>query len=342
MEDLSTGSIVTAQWSSITPIVEISGTIDRGQVHVTFACSLSGFSGTASFVGTWNVSQSKYVGTFTGFDGQTGAGAIVGWSSKAPMPTSKFAFGAATVNLNGEDVIYVVGSGDGLQFDQTLAAYHPTTDTWTTAGLAPLPHVREGTTAASLGGLIYVAGGHEPGGMASTRLEASDPVNNTWSARASMNTARAEFTLAVANGSLYAIGGETGMGGSGSPVVASVERYDPGSGPGTDSWTTVADMPAAGSYQASGTLNIKGRTTIVVVGGENGLTLLYDVVDDVWTTGSPIQAQGRMASGGVVNNTFWVIAAAGGAVQSTVTAGYFPETEGLNAHPDGWAYFGWI
>ncbi|HEX4983299.1 MAG TPA: HYR domain-containing protein, partial [Ilumatobacteraceae bacterium] len=274
-EDPATHSIVPTQWSLSTPIVEISGTIDDSVVHVDFACSLSGFSGTASFDGIYDGMQSKYVGTFTGFDGSTGAGALTGWSTKASMPDARFAAGAATV----QDVIYVAGGGDGSSFASALNAYHPDPDTWTNLGTLPTP--REGVGVAALNGLVYVVGGHEPGGVAGTRVEAYDPVAGSWSTKGPLNTPRAEFSLVVADGSLFALGGQQG---SNDPTpITSVERYDPV----LDTWTAMTDMPDARSFFAAGALNILGRTTIVAAGGTIGsnVTGLYDVATNTWTAG---------------------------------------------------------
>jgi hypothetical protein len=328
-ENPATRSIVPTQWSLSTPIAEISGTIDDGVVHVDFACSLSGFSGTASFDGVYDGMRSKFVGTFTGFDGSTGVGTLTGWSTKASMPDARFAAGAATVRVGGEDVIYVAGGGDGSSFASALNAYRPDSDTWTNHGSMPTP--REGVGVAALNGLVYVVGGHEPGGVAGTRVEAYDPVAGSWSTKGSLNTPRAEFSLVVADGSLFALGGQQG---SNNPTpIASVERYDPA----LDTWTAMADMPDARSFFAAGALNILGRTTIVAAGGTIGssVTGLYDVATNTWTAGARKPSTGGTSNGGVVNNTLWVITTNG---QGVLTEGYFPETSGPNAHPDGWAF----
>ena len=57
---------------------------------------------------------------------------------------------------------------------------------------------------------------------------------NTWEAVASMPTARAQLGVAVVNGKIYAIGGESNDHG---PILLNItEEYDPP----TNTWTTKA------------------------------------------------------------------------------------------------------
>lgn len=120
-------------------------------------------------------------------------------------------------------------------------------------------------------------------------------VRIAWSRKAPMPTPRAELGVAVLDGRLYAIGGESGS------RLATVEVYDPA----TDTWTARAPMPTARAGLAVGAANgkiyaIGGRVT-----GDSNQPLstvneVYDPANDQWTTAAPLplgtgRSCGRMA-----------------------------------------------
>src|SRR5437016_12348384 len=57
------------------------------------------------------------------------------WTTKAPMPTGRYALGVAAVN----GILYAVGGYNNAVL-ATLEAYDPVTNTWTTK--APMPTAR--------------------------------------------------------------------------------------------------------------------------------------------------------------------------------------------------------
>ena len=116
--------------------------------------------------------------------------------------------------------------------------------------------------------------------IAAKPVSAAAPVENSWVSKAPMHVARSDLRVAVVNGKIYAIGGNTQNG-----VVGVNEVYDPA----TDSWTTEAPMPTAAAV-ASGVFNNK----IYFAGGffdanyvASSLTQIYDPNTDMWSQGSP-------------------------------------------------------
>src|SRR2546425_902173 len=84
--------------------------------------------------------------------------------------------------------------------------------------------------------------------------------SGTWTARASMPTARVGLGVAAINGILYAVGGDPRGQPSGGDA-ATVEAYDPAS----DTWTAKASMPMARGFLGVAAIN----GTLYAVGGIN-------------------------------------------------------------------------
>ncbi len=126
------------------------------------------------------------------------------WTTKAPMPTPRLMFGAATVN----GIIYAVGGQEpGVNsWLATVEAYDPAADSWTTK--APMPTPRFGHGVGVIDGILYAAGGEVPNAGTAVN-EAYDPVSDTWTTKVPMLEWRREFGAAVLNGRLYAVGGSS-------------------------------------------------------------------------------------------------------------------------------------
>jgi N-acetylneuraminic acid mutarotase len=111
-------------------------------------------------------------------------------------------------------------------------------------------------------------------GQVSTSLA----VEETWTSKADMPTARFCVSTSVVDGRIYAIGGGQSPYGS---YLSTVEEYDPA----TDTWTTKADMPTGRSGHAASVVNGK----IYIIGGEPSeqasLATVeeYDPTTDTWT-----------------------------------------------------------
>jgi N-acetylneuraminic acid mutarotase len=113
-------------------------------------------------------------------------------------------------------------------------------------------------------------------GLASISLAVED----TWTQKADMPTARKDLSTSMVNGKIYAIGGSPGKAGS----LSTVEEYDPA----TDTWTTKADMPTARWGFSTSVVNGK----IYAIGGSPGepadagvfsTVEEYDPATDIWT-----------------------------------------------------------
>jgi len=173
------------------------------------------------------------------------------WTTKAPMPGARSALQSAVVN----GVIYVFGgdnavsTGNSNAFSPlvTVQAYDPATNTWTTK--ASMTLARERFAIAESGGIIYVLGGFIPSGSAgnvatTNTMHAYTVSTNAWSTKASMNTARNDFTAVALNGVIYAMSGQSS---------STVEAYDIA----TNTWTNKASLTQInsqpiGSFTASG------------------------------------------------------------------------------------------
>lgn len=316
----SSGAVSTSWGSPNT--VQVNGTVTAPtapapQVNLTLTCiPANGATGslTASWTGT------RYEGTAT-LSGTTVPVVLTGWSTKAPMPTAHWSFGAATVN----GIVYAMGGGNP-SLAQPVDAYDPATNAWTTVG--QMQTSREGAAIAALGDKIYVAGGHVSGGAASGVFEVYDPAANSWLSLAAMPTARAHFALVAAGGKLYAMGGDTGP--NNSATTAVVEQYDPE----TNQWISRASMTVPRNFFVAGALN--SGATIVVAGGAGtgSSTELYNVAGNNWASGPSMQTQSVNAAAAVVNNALFVFG--GGSSGNTVQM-FRPV---IGTLPTGWSVLG--
>ena len=186
------------------------------------------------------------------------------WTRKADMPTARL-FPRSEV-VNGK--IYVIcGTYANLQ---KVEAYDPATDIWTRK--ADMPTRRAIPAHGMVNGKIYVIGGETSlHARASATVEEYDPATDTWARKADIPTPRARSASCVVDGKIYVFGGGTG-GGSGYPVMSTVEAYDPA----TDTWTRKADMPRVNELLSTSVVG--GR--IYAIGGLI-LTVLYKVAVSV-------------------------------------------------------------
>src|ERR1700730_6543222 len=154
------------------------------------------------------------------------------WTSKPAMPTARAAL--AVGDFNG--ILYAVG-GYNTDFLTTVEAYDPATNAWTAK--ASMPTKRPSLAAGVVNGILYAIGGlggfGPPPPATLNTVEAYDPTTNTWTAKASMPTARLGLAVCVVHNILYAVGGED----ANRVILNTVDAYDPT----TNTWTTKAAMP---------------------------------------------------------------------------------------------------
>lgn len=140
---------------------------------------------------------------------------------------------AAVAELGGK--VYVIGGDRDGAATATVSVYDPAADAWTEA--APLPEPRTALAAGALNGRLYAVGGtaENPAtgkARASGTVFAFDPGTNAWTAGPSLTTPRSDLAVTVADGRLYAIGGQDG-----GRVLARTEVSD------GRAWMGVADLP---------------------------------------------------------------------------------------------------
>ena len=150
---------------------------------------------------------------------------------------------------------------------------------------------------------------------------ASDELTeDTWTAKASMNEARAGLGVAMVNGKIYAIGGTTASGQyppdvSKGGFVGTNEEYDPA----TDKWIPRASMPTPRDYFAITAFQNK----IYCIGGIVGFSVdeqsgrnsyittsvneVYDTVTDTWVTKKAIPFSAEKLLANEVNGEIYVM-----------------------------------
>jgi len=137
------------------------------------------------------------------------------WTTKAPMPTGRWALSTAVV----DGKIYAMGTGQG---GNTVEEYDPATDTWTSKAsmLIGIGYFDTGV----VDGIIYTLGGASGSASSYSRVFAYDPSADEWSEKTAMSTARWGLCAGVVNGKIYAIGGTSGW-----PVspLSTNEEYTP-------------------------------------------------------------------------------------------------------------------
>ena len=84
----------------------------------------------------------------------------------------------------------------------------------------------------SLNYLSCLLGGNDGASCLNT-MERYDPVADSWTCLAPMNTRRSTHDVTVIDGTLYAVGGNDG-----SSSLNTIEKYDPE----TNKWTSVVSM----------------------------------------------------------------------------------------------------
>ncbi|MFA6091543.1 MAG: hypothetical protein WCU88_00425 [Elusimicrobiota bacterium] len=230
------------------------------------------------------------------------------WTTKAAMPTARYAAGAVVVGGK----LYVIGGGNGPYLADN-EVYDPVTDGWTVK--AAMPTARRWITPAVVGGKIYVVGGTNGPNLADN--EVYDPVTDGWTVKAAMPTARQAAIAAVVSGKIYVIGGWV-TGGS-----AYNEVYDPS----TDAWTTKTAMPTP-RYSAAGAA-ISGK--IYVIGGIDGSSLadneVYDPATDGWAVKAALPMARYNAAAAVIGGKAYVIGGYDGSSNLAMTEAYDPATD---------------
>jgi hypothetical protein len=185
------------------------------------------------------------------------------WSFAAVMPAPQRYRHTATLLSDGN--VLVVGGVDADTFDpgylQAMGSaelYHPSTDSWSSAGSMSTP--RLSNTATRLAdGTVLVTGGNTNTSIAVASAELYHPSTNSWSSAGSMSTARSsQSATLLPDGTVLVTGGRDAT----LTAVASAELYHPS----TNSWSPAGSMATARSSQTA-TLLSDGR--VLVAGGRD-------------------------------------------------------------------------
>ena len=151
------------------------------------------------------------------------------WKTMASMSTLSGCVQASVVN----GILYAVGTA--YNGTVVVEAYDPATNLWsvkTPLILPPNNASLQGFATAALDGNLYILGGMGSHGSLS-KVNAYDPMTDTWSTKAPMPTQRSWLGAGVVNGILYAVGGSWPL------IFGLVEAYNPK----TNTWATMTSMP---------------------------------------------------------------------------------------------------
>lgn len=198
------------------------------------------------------------------------------------------------VTLN--NLIYVIGGYDGVEYFNTVHCFDPATDTWREC--ACMHDLRCYGCFTTLGDEIYAMGGHNGHHRLDT-VEKYCPASNQWRRVCSMNSIRSDAGAAALNYKIYVAGGFNG-----DEVLNSVEVYSPW----TDTWRMVRHMLSP----RSGVNLITHNSHMYVIGGFNARTRLtscerYNPKYDWWETiASMNMGRSNMASV-ILDNSIYVI-----------------------------------
>jgi hypothetical protein len=170
------------------------------------------------------------------------------WAPGVQMPEERsdhqavFCFGKIIIlgglNMTGEAVA-------------TTWEFDPIIETFAT-GKAAMPTARYRFGATCLEGRVYVAGGYPTkaagdAGQCLSTVDVYDVATDTWSAAPPLSLARGDLALAVAEGTIFAMGGYGYEYPYPDPANEANEAYSPASG----TWTTMMPLPGGGKGDIS-------------------------------------------------------------------------------------------
>jgi len=250
------------------------------------------------------------------------------WSTKAPLPTTRFEVGVVAV----DGKVYVIGGeSNGEQATRLNTVYDPATDRW--SELAPIPHETSHPGVAASKNKIYVFGGFTgvPHVGAMDIAFEYDIATNKWRALPPLSSPRASVGTVVVNGTVHAISGR----GLDKVTVNTHEIFDPATG----KWSKAAPLPTPRDH--AGVIAVDGK--IHVIGGRTAegtdVVKLHDVYDpktDSWKSAAPLPTA---RSGGAIVYYQGLILYVGGEYRSPKPGGGgegFAENEAYDPKTGKW------
>ncbi len=197
-------------------------------------------------------------------------------------------------------------------------------DSWS-SGTA-MPTATQRSSAATLGGSIYVIGGANASGTVVSNVQIYNPATNKWTTGTALPAATQNSSAAVVNNVLYVFGGDNGV----STPTNAVWAYNPTS----KAWTSMAAMPTA----RNGTLAVVEGGKVYVMGGNLGgganfvaTVESYNPATNTWATETSMASAKDFPAGGLIGTT--IVSADGAPSGSQVTG----DTEGYNATTNSWS-----
>jgi N-acetylneuraminic acid mutarotase len=247
------------------------------------------------------------------------------WATKAPLPSPVLYLGVGSHNAR----VYTFGGASaadgGTLVLNTVRAYDPTSNTWSTK--ASMPTARSGPGVGEIDGIFYVVGGETATSTKLQTLEAYDPATNTWSTKMPMPTGRSLATsTAVVSGVLYVIGGT--VAGACTNVV---EAYDPR----TNMWSTKTPMPTPRCHHATVARHglvyaIGGAGT---GGGQYQTVEVYNPATNTWSTSAAPMPTGRQFPAvAVIDGTLYAVGGYSAAGIHDQVEAYHPDTDSWTTH----------
>jgi hypothetical protein len=231
-------------------------------------------------------------GSVAGSGGQ--AGSVVGSGGAAGSVTDAAAENVATFDAGGADASSGVSCAVSGRLD------------W--RARANLPRARFEVGAAVVKGKIYAIGGSD--GATTSELDEYDPGTNAWTQKRAMSTARQNAVIGVVGDKIYVTAGYAYTNANDLTRPNTTEVYDPA----TDAWVTKAPIPApnppnsivVNQYLGGGSV---GDKIYVVVGEytQTGDTLVYDTVNDGWSSTAPITLMATKPGGATTGDVLYVV-----------------------------------
>ncbi|TRY83251.1 hypothetical protein DNTS_032517 [Danionella cerebrum] len=157
------------------------------------------------------------------------------WHLRAPMEMPRCCHASAV--LPSGDIL-VTGGYVNCAYSRSVIQYNIETDTWMEQGELETP--RGWHCSGTVGGKVYVVGGSQlgPGGVRIDVMttEVFSPETKEWSRAANLPLGVSTAGMASMGDQIFIMGGWNE---AEKRYKAAVQRYDPG----TDSWSTVEDLP---------------------------------------------------------------------------------------------------
>jgi hypothetical protein len=231
--------------------------------------------------------------------------------------------GGCAAVVNG--IVYKIAGYNGAANIQTVQAYDPATDVWTSK--ANKTTAVRGAGCCVVGTKIHVLCGFTS--VPANIHEVYDTVNNTWETKTAPGHSVSGVTCFYLNGLIYIVGGTNS--GSFAGGVATVKSYDPTNDAG--GWTTRASLGTARSTHFGGVLNGK----IYISGGQNTAgsyltsTEMYDPDLNTWTGKAACGYGGQHAGGAVANGYLYQIGGFNGAGRVSAVERYDPNANSWTA-----------